>query len=61
MTILPRHIVDRLKAAGDAANRIRMGEAEGEHSRSYKACIDEIDAATDEAKRQFPELFQRTA
>lgn len=61
MTKLPPHIVARLKAAGDAARRIRMGEAEGEHSTSYKACIYEIDAATEEAKRTHPELFQRNA
>lgn len=58
MPILPPQITDRLKKAGDAAYAIRSSETVGNLRPEYQFWIDEIDAATAEAKRLRPDLYR---
>ena len=58
MTLLPSHITARLKKAGAAA--IRAGDGvQGPRTSQYQALIEEIDAATAEARRLVPELYRQ--
>lgn len=60
MSLLPSHITARLKKAGAAAYAIRAGDGvQGPRTRPYQALIEEIDAATAEARRLVPELYRK--
>jgi hypothetical protein len=60
MTLLPPQITARLKKAGTAAYTIRAGDGvQGPRTRQYQALIEEIDAATAEARRLVPELYRK--
>lgn len=60
MTLLPSHITARLKKAGAAAYAIRAGDGvQGPRTSQYQALIEEIDAATAEARRLVPELYRQ--
>ena len=56
--MLPFHIAERLKRAGDAARAIREGGVGGAERLSYQDWIAEIDRATAEARRLVPELYR---
>lgn len=57
--MLPFHIAERLKRAGDAARAIREGSDRGTDRLSYQDWIAEIDRATAEARRLMPELYRQ--
>lgn len=58
--ILPAHITKRLQKAAGIAYGIRSGDGvQGPRTPTYKACIEEIDAATEEARQLVPHLYRK--
>lgn len=60
MALLPQHITDRLKKAGDRAYKLRAFDGvHAPRTQQYLALIAEIDAATQEARESLPHLYRK--